>query len=37
MPGNNQSQGQKSTKWEQEELFKESTKGGASVLRKSTR
>jgi hypothetical protein len=29
--------GAKSTKWKQEELFKESTKGGASSLRKSTR
>jgi hypothetical protein len=29
--------GSKSTKWKQEELFKESTKGGASSLKKSTR
>jgi hypothetical protein len=29
--------GAKSTKWQQEELFKESTKQGAGSLRKSTR
>jgi hypothetical protein len=29
--------GVKSTKWKQEELFKESTKGGAGSLKKSTR
>jgi hypothetical protein len=29
--------GVKSTKWKQEELFNESTKGGAGSLRKSTR
>ena len=29
--------GAKSTKWKREELFKESTKGGAASLRKSTR
>ena len=29
--------GAKSTKWKQEELFKESTKRGAGSLRKSTR
>jgi hypothetical protein len=29
--------GLESTKWKQEELFKESTKGGAGSLRKSTK
>jgi hypothetical protein len=33
MAGNNQTRA-KSTKWKQEELFKESTKGGAGSLRK---
>jgi hypothetical protein len=37
MAGNNQTQGQKSTRWKQEELFKESTNQGAGSLRKSTR